>query len=806
MRLTWRALPHFYWNQFLTGFCFHLILPAVLLLLLGLVAGRIAGPYGGFYLVWHEDPLRQGVVGFAVLMLTWEVLFVGYLLQTRHTPPDRRYVFARGGPQVVYSGGVLLSLVLSVVVVAAGVLLVGAATATGGTDLAALRPLPPGWRPPAWGLPFAAGALVATLLGLLAVLLPALVPSTQRPLDRLGDFVFDRFDHFPILQVERPAREDLYLHGLAACSFAFALLFFALVAVAPWFSPVVGACMLLHLVVAAYAFLAYFVPRLLPVVVLLLFGLLLLGGIPPYKQRFPGLEAAYDEPFDLAKYKDVYNSKEARLIEPDQVDFCGRSYGAHPAGQKRPVVLVCTSGGGIRSAAWALSVLQRVEAECRKKDILFPYHIRLITGASGGMLGAATYTVTLPKPGEMAAVKPEALYEYLTADALSPVVRQMVYGDLPSTFWPWPRENDRGRALEGAWSENLHGALDASFADLERGEREGWRPSLAFSPMLVEDGRRLIISNLDLYAVVRNNGNILAEKPADTFSHEAYELFRLFPKPEVRKAFRVATAVRMSATFPFFSPAVPLPTRPRRRVVDAGYYDNHGVSLAAAWLFSGRNRQWLRDHVSGVVLVQVRDGLAEAERRLEAVLPDDSTPLTRGLEWLTSPPEGLYNAVQSSAAFRNDAQLEALGRLVSDELQVDPLLRRLSPRQIEFLREARGRGQRGPLLPASLDLAGHKDAFRKLLEDDAATKGQADGLLRESMRTFDRAEGSPFFTTVTFEFAGQASLSWYLTAAEKEAIRRVAWGDLPPGEDVIGQRVERLIGWWSKRLPEAAGR
>ena len=70
----------------------------------------------------------------------------------------------------------------------------------------------------------------------------------------------------------------------------------------------------------------------------------------------------------------------------------------------------------------------------------------------------------------------------------------------------------------------------------------------------------------------------------------------------------------MSASFPYFSPAVPLPTKPRRRVVDAGYFDNYGVSLASAFLFSRKNTDWFRDNVSKIVLIQIRDGQSDDER------------------------------------------------------------------------------------------------------------------------------------------------------------------------------------------------
>ena len=44
----------------------------------------------------------------------------------------------------------------------------------------------------------------------------------------------------------------------------------------------------------------------------------------------------------------------------------------------------------------------------------------------------------------------------------------------------------------------------------------------------------------------------------------------------------------MNASFPYISPAVSLPVDPPRRVVDAAYYDNYGVNLAAAWAYMNR--------------------------------------------------------------------------------------------------------------------------------------------------------------------------------------------------------------------------
>ena len=72
-----------------------------------------------------------------------------------------------------------------------------------------------------------------------------------------------------------------------------------------------------------------------------------------------------------------------------------------PAGGKKPMVVVVASGGGIRAAAWTFLVLSELEARFAEEGIPFPYHVRLICGASGGMFGASYYVTSLRGPGEM---------------------------------------------------------------------------------------------------------------------------------------------------------------------------------------------------------------------------------------------------------------------------------------------------------------------------------------------------------------------------------------------------------------------
>ena len=208
------------------------------------------------------------------------------------------------------------------------------------------------------------------------------------------------------------------------------------------------------------------------------------------------------------------------------------------------------------------------------------------------------------------------------------------------------------------------GLLGRAFGELRPGEAQGWLPSLVYSPMLVEDGRRLLVSNLDLSAVSASLASLLVVESAAgpppssslaRLSLSSVQLFQLFPHRQ--DAFTVAAAARMSASFPYMSPASALPTEPRVRVVDAGYYDNYGVDLAMMWLHA--HRDWVRACTAGVVLVQIRDHLGSGRRTRLHVDGEGSD-----VGGLTSPVEAVLRARESSMSFRNDALLH----MVQDEL------------------------------------------------------------------------------------------------------------------------------------------
>ena len=144
---------------------------------------------------------------------------------------------------------------------------------------------------------------------------------------------------------------------------------------------------------------------------------------PVYSHRYPDLAAVYAAPVKLTG-----NETEAALPASDQglpsdvtiAAWAARQREAQPAGssgEKPKLVIVCTSGGGILAASWTVAVLAHLEANLPG----FLGRVRLITGASGGMCGAA---VAVGRAAD--GIAPDkAGFQQAAADSLNPSVRWM---------------------------------------------------------------------------------------------------------------------------------------------------------------------------------------------------------------------------------------------------------------------------------------------------------------------------------------------------------------------------------------------
>jgi hypothetical protein len=279
---------------------------------------------------------------------------------------------------------------------------------------------------------------------------------------------------------------------------------------------------------------------------------------------------------------------------------------AHQGSPKPILFLVNTSGGGSRSATFTLSILQRLDSlsggQLMRKTFL-------ITGASGGMLGAAYFrelSRRRDKGDSSIHLQDRRYVDDISGDLLNTLFSSFVARDLASPAQKFAVGSqqyvkDRGYAFEQKLDENTHGILNQQLKDLAPDEAAARMPLLLFNPVITRDSRALVISTQPVSFLMRPRFDSTRIPPMDP---DAVDFGAMFAKEDPMNL-RFLTALRMNATFPYVLPNVWLPSRPVIDVMDAGYRDNFGELNAIRFLNAFRD--WLRENTGGVVLLQIRD-------------------------------------------------------------------------------------------------------------------------------------------------------------------------------------------------------
>ena len=276
-------------------------------------------------------------------------------------------------------------------------------------------------------------------------------------------------------------------------------------------------------------------------------------------------------------------------------------------GKTKPqMIFICTSGGGIRSATWTMRTLQFADSSLEGGLM---DHTTLITGASGGLLGAAYFReLCLQNKIRNQIDYYERKYiDYISRDVLNPVVFSLVSNDLLVRVkkyhdGKYVYNADRGIVFEQTLNQNLDNALNKKLYHYRNPEREAMIPMLLMAPVVVNDGRRLYISPQGISYMVweKNNRNSV---PA-THLVRGIEWSRYFDSCDAERL-SITSAIRMNATFPYITPNVSLPTVPSTEVMDGGLSDNFGVSDALRFVHTFK--PWIESETGGVVLVCIRD-------------------------------------------------------------------------------------------------------------------------------------------------------------------------------------------------------
>ncbi|HAD96858.1 MAG TPA: hypothetical protein DCG19_05590 [Cryomorphaceae bacterium] len=273
--------------------------------------------------------------------------------------------------------------------------------------------------------------------------------------------------------------------------------------------------------------------------------------------------------------------------------------------KKPKLIILNVSGGGMRSTLWTMRVLQ--EADSITGGDLFR-HSHLITGSSGGMLGAAYFRELKYRYTNKLIDKSPYHQDFLfntAKDALNPVAFTLAVNDLFFRFrkveyagHTYPM--DRGYAFDRKFSKNTGGVLDKSLGQYKQLEMESEMPTMILGPTIIGDGRKLLMSSQNFSFLTYTTP---FEGTRKVREYDAVEYQRLFAGQSPDNL-SFLTALRLSASFPYITPLVNLPSEPSIELIDAGVRDNEGMELALRYLYEFRD--WIRNNTDGVAIVQIK--------------------------------------------------------------------------------------------------------------------------------------------------------------------------------------------------------
>ncbi|MFI5195963.1 MAG: hypothetical protein ACHQD8_02645 [Chitinophagales bacterium] len=275
-----------------------------------------------------------------------------------------------------------------------------------------------------------------------------------------------------------------------------------------------------------------------------------------------------------------------------------------PDSTNPPLVVITVSGGGSRSAYWTFRTLQY--ADSVTKGRLFRNTV-LLTGASGGMIGA-TYWRNIHDAYQQGLLKDPYARRYqenIGKDLLNSIIFSLASVDLVSPFNKiniagYSYTRDRGYAVEQEMISNTEGLLDKNIGYFKKREATGQIPLLIINGTIVNDGRKLMISNQPVGYLTQPEYSLNEPNPPI----DAVDFASFFTGADPYNL-RITSALRMNATFPFILPVVKLPSLPVMNIMDAGLRDNFGGEVASRYLYVMRD--WLLNNTREIIFLDIRD-------------------------------------------------------------------------------------------------------------------------------------------------------------------------------------------------------
>lgn len=274
--------------------------------------------------------------------------------------------------------------------------------------------------------------------------------------------------------------------------------------------------------------------------------------------------------------------------------------------ERPPLIIVSVSGGGSRAAFWTFRSLQYLDSLTHGK--IFS-HTAMLTGASGGMMGAAYWRdITDTYRDTFVRYENNLRYqENIAKDLLNSIIFSLASVDLISPFNKislagYRYTKDRGYAMEEEIIRNTEGVLDKTLGDYKEREAEGTLPMYIINGTIVNDGRRLMMCSQPVGYLTQSEYDVSYNAGYPSIDGVDFATFFAGQDPY---GLRIPTALRMTATFPYILPVVKLPSEPEMNIMDAGLRDNFGMELSTRYLHVMRD--WVKKNTSKVIMLQIRD-------------------------------------------------------------------------------------------------------------------------------------------------------------------------------------------------------
>ena len=343
----------------------------------------------------------------------------------------------------------------------------------------------------------------------------------------------------------------------------------------------------------------------LPVIVAVIVSMTYISSISPffrYTSYALGLDYSFEgrAEYTVAAIRNCGTDKKVEQDSRKEMEMMLRNWKKKQVRRKPKLIILNTSGGGSRSALWTFIVLSNCDSVTNNKISL---QLQFITGASGGMIGAAYYRELILRRnlGLIKTNNNQHFIENLGKDLLNRLSFSASTSDLLMRYKQFKYNNhyytqERGVAFEQQLHENLENYLEHPLEYYKSFELKSQAPLMIFSPTIINDGRRLLISSQNLSFLVNKRVGYTAYENID------YQSFFKDHKPA---EIRFSSVLRANASFPFIMPMMTLPTKPEIQLMDAGIRDNYGGKLTVDYLFA--NAEWIQKNTSGVVIIETRD-------------------------------------------------------------------------------------------------------------------------------------------------------------------------------------------------------